>query len=281
MLATKKSFFARSETIYVSDIDCSLEESLEYKAILKYAFKYHKKNSSKIYNDILHLVFNCNDITPEYIEFLFDFDVRIKGSYSMWGKYQDDFFRRKLPNERFSRILQLIKEFTPKDAQSFLDIAGNSGYLCSLIAKTTLFQQIVNLDNDEVALEKGRELLQGAGVDFFRISFAELKRSGITSDVTVASALTHHLILDYGYNVFDVIGQIAKITNKIAFIEFMPLGLYGGGGTLPPLPDFYTEEYFELNFKEHFVLLHKEVVGYEKVNGDDLPHRVLFVGAKK
>jgi hypothetical protein len=283
MLSTKRSYFARSQTISVPDIGIPLEESLEYKAILKYAlnfaFDYNRQSGSKTYNTILRKVFIENCITPEYIEFLFDVDF--KKIPSQWGGYADELIKLNSPTERFSRILQLINEFVPKDSESFVDIGGNIGYFCSLIADAKLFKSVVNLDNDETALEKGREIFQDTGVDFFRIGFGSLHKNMITADVTAALSITHHLILTYGYNVFDCIKHIADITNKIAFVEFMPLGLYCGDGKIPDVPDFYTEDYFEQNFKENFTLLHKEIVNFVNINGKEYPHRVLFVGAKK
>jgi hypothetical protein len=56
--------------------------------------------------------------------------------------------------------------------------------------------------------------------------------------------------------------------------------MYSGGDTLPEVPVWYTDGWFEENFKTHFNLLHKEVIGTINIAGKEKNHRVLYIGKK-
>lgn len=289
MLSSKRSFYARSTTPQIMDIGFSFVDSLEWGAIKSYVFDFHKQNSSETYNDILHKVFCENIVTPEYVDFLFNFDIDTK---SDWGQYSDSYLQNSVTSDRFRLILNLIDKYAPVNTSQIIDLGGNCGYFMSLVAQEKKFaascdtsdlrfQNIINLDRDEVALEKGTLLLNQSGINFFKIGFADLLFSGIKADVTVSLALTHHLMLDANFNMFDVLKTIEIITEKVAFVEFMPLGMYDGNGVLPYIPPYYTEQNFENHFNECFNLLHKEVSAYIDTNEGRRVHRILYIGAKK
>jgi hypothetical protein len=74
--------------------------------------------------------------------------------------------------------------------------------------------------------------------------------------------LSQNFRIDY---VLDVIGLYAR---RYVLIEFMPLGLFYNG-VAPPLPDWYTENWFSEAFSRKFKLI-------ERVQLE--PNRVLYVG---
>ena len=58
----------------------------------------------------------------------------------------------------------------------------------------------------------------------------------IKSDIVLAMAVTHHLILGQKLSIDFIFSQIKQYANKYVFIEFMPLGLWGGKEILPKIP---------------------------------------------
>ena len=91
------------------------------------------------------------------------------------------------------------------------------------------------------------------------------------ADVTLALALTHHLILTQKYSISQIFKKISSLSNKYVFIEFMPSGLWAGGEATK-IPEGYTLEWFRNNFKKYFNVIE------EKDFGDN---RYLFIWKKK
>jgi hypothetical protein len=227
-------------------------------------------------------MFHHKRLKPEYISVLFEKRYHEK---SAWEDYSKNYFDQSNPDKRFSRILELIRQFS-SDADSCLDIAGNSGYMCYLIAQEKIFNSIINLDYDENAIEYGRWRCKNENIEFYLgnpfVPFYDLEilTNSLQSDVLLALAVTHHLILSQHYRIGDIFRIISMYTRKYIYIEFCPLGMYGGGTLLPPIPEWYTEEWFEANFKKYFKLLHKEVVAKVEIAGKEKDHRVLYIGEK-
>jgi hypothetical protein len=89
------------------------------------------------------------------------------------------------------------------------------------------------------------------------------------SDAAIALALIHHLLLKPPfYDVGAILESIGRYSYRYVFIEFMPLGLHDGQSS-PPVPEWYTIEWFRTAFARHF-----EFVGEEQLE----PNRVLFIG---
>ena len=90
----------------------------------------------------------------------------------------------------------------------------------------------------------------------------------VKSDIAVALAVTHHLLLTQKCPIDSVFKKIGQYSNRYVLIEFMPLGLWGGYYT-PPIPEWYNLNWFREKFKRHFKLLIEEQT--EK-------NRILFLG---
>jgi hypothetical protein len=84
--------------------------------------------------------------------------------------------------------------------------------------------------------------------------------------------------LTQGYNVNAVFSIVSLYSNRYVYIEFCPLGLYGGGKYLPNIPTWYTDKWFEENFKNHFVLIHKEAIEEIIINEKKMDYRILYIG---
>ena len=72
------------------------------------------------------------------------------------------------------------------------------------------------------------------------------------SDIVIALALTHHLILAQNLRLQWIFEVLAAFTRKYVLIEFMPLGL---GGRRSSLPTWYTLEWFESEMERYFEIL--------------------------
>jgi hypothetical protein len=286
MLHFKDSFFAKH---YICGYErrnlplpVKLASSIEVKTMHKIFFKHHARRSSREYNKVLRKTFVQRELKPEYVDVLFS---KYPSFESAWKNYSCELFQQE-PNKRFTRFIELMGRLS-SDAESCLDLAGNSGYVSSLLSKTGRYKSLINVDYDENAIEYGRQHLANEGIDFYLLDFM-LPWGGVdsvvpvlASDIVLVLAVTHHLILAQGYNIRAIFSVIAMYSKKYVYIEFCPLGMYSADShDIPAVPDWYTEEWFEENFKKQFALLHKEVLSSVRINGIDKNHRVLFVGQK-
>ena len=100
-------------------------------------------------------------------------------------------------------------------------------------------------------------------------NFAEIKpQIRFKSDCVIALAVTHHLLLSQGYGYDRIFETIKSYSNRLVFIEFMPLGLYDGRQA-PSLPKWYNKENFEASFLKYFTVLQIEQL---EIN------RILYIG---
>lgn len=202
-----------------------------------------------------------------------------------WHEYQNWLFENLETNEphiqlpRFLRIVELVRKYSC-DAKSIVDLAGNSGGLTHLLAKDNDYKKVLCADYDEMAVENGYKKLReiGSEVAIFLANFMLPCKSSVynlaKADVVIASAITHHLLLTQNFSIDFIFSQIAKYSNKYVYIEFMPLGLWSlyYPEDIPEIPDWYTQSWFEENFKKHFEFIYKEQL--ER-------NRIMFVGRVK
>ena len=102
-------------------------------------------------------------------------------------------------------------------------------------------------------------------------SRSELPWKRFASDVVIALALTHHLILRHDIRIDIIFEMFAKYTKKYILVEFMPLGLWDGKYA-PPLPAWYSIDYFRRAFEKYYNIILEEQL--EK-------NRILFFGKIK
>lgn len=210
--------------------------------------------------------------------------LKSESIFTEWEEYQTDFFdeirKNKINNrfKRFNNILRLIKTYS-SDASSILDLAGNMGGPLYYIEKNTnQFNTLINTDYDENAIEKSYKLFKNlkTKVESYVLNFMLPTRDEVVnifkSDVVLALAVTHHLVLRQNYNLSFILETIKSYSNKYVYIEFMPLGLYGGSEETPLIPNWYNRNWFRNNFIKKFKLIHEEQL--EK-------NRIIFVGRIK
>lgn len=179
---------------------------------------------------------------------------------------------------RFNKILSLVNEF--KDASSALDIAGNQGLIPYSLYTKTHIKKITHVDYDLNALNWASKFYNAKSipVNVIATNFLELMRdekmiAGLKSDVVFGLAITHHLILSQDISIYSIVKAFRNLSNKYVVIEFMPLGLYSDQSShTPPVPEWYTTEWFASEFEKYFEIIVKEQI--EK-------NRILFVGKTK
>lgn len=220
-------------------------------------------------------------IEPEFIDILFP-EYAIN---TYWQDYQNWLFENlddttpHIQKPRFKKIVELVKEYA-NDANSLIDLAGNSGGMAYLLSENRHYDKVFSLDYDEMAVENGYKKLRkkNSNAGIFLANFMLPCKKTIfdiaKSDVVIAAAITHHLLLTQKFSIDFIFSQIAKYSKKYVFIEFMPLGLWSlyYPDIIPEIPDWYTEIWFENNFKNYFELIHKEQL--ER-------NRIMFIGQLK
>lgn len=201
-------------------------------------------------------------------------DKAVLARRSRWGKYHDEAGLLDANvgslTPRFKWIVSCVEKLNPR---SVVELAGNQGVLSSAIAKIPGVQRVLCTDYDLSAIDSlaiSGERANGlyiAAFDFMydeRESLSGERSVRFKSDLVLALAVTHHLILTQGYSLSSICETIKSYTNKYAILEFMPLGLWDGKAA-PPLPDWYTEEWFCAVVEKYFSILERKVLEENRV----------------
>lgn len=183
---------------------------------------------------------------------------------STWAGYHDQLGEKA---KRFDRLIKIINELGG-GLQTAVDIGGNQGRFTQRILRETAIERAVCIDADDNAVDAGyrRAKAEGEG----NVAFVHYDPMGgivklrfqhpnerFASDVAIALALTHHLILGQGYDVDFVLQNLGAYARKYVVIEFMPLGLWVKGQT-SATPSWYTTDWFRTHFTKHFDLVLEE-----------------------
>lgn len=155
-------------------------------------------------------------------------DKSIKASY--WSDYQDKIWTSKTLDARFAYELNWIKA-NISAINSMVEIGANQGAFSYAIALNTSILNIAATDYDRCAIEKMYLHLKSEGItkitpavlDVVRSKEDELEK--YKSDLLVANALTHHLLLTQGLDIDVMFKKFSALTNKYVIVEFMPKGV--------------------------------------------------------
>jgi hypothetical protein len=179
---------------------------------------------------------------------------------------------------RFGRIIEIVQSH---DIKSIVELGGNQGIFSEMLLKNTSVEGVICTDYDEKAVDvmyknaRQKELnLTPAVVDimFPLMNYYEAPPyERFRSDAVLALAVTHHIVLGQHIQIELFFEIVTKYTTKYVFIEYMPLGLHDGK-TAPPLPSWYTMDWFKTAFEKFFALNLVEQLD---------ENRVLFFGERK
>lgn len=203
-----------------------------------------------------------------------------------WASYQSEYQVRDkdFKDERFEYVLDKIKAMKVK---SMTELAANMGSFSCFVADNTDIEKIVAIDYDENAVDqmfllyKEDKLCQNKILPIVKdIMCPEINHveypsefssaeGRFKSDLVVALAVTHHLLLSQNRELYVVLETIKKYTRRYCIIEFMPLGLWDGVHDTPEIPEWYTLEWFREGFRKHFRLIDEKKIS---------DNRIVFVG---
>jgi hypothetical protein len=196
-------------------------------------------------------------------------ELMVKQNTTAWGNYHSEYHdgNQIKSTPRFDKIIYYINQFN--DIKSVYDIACNQGIVSKLISKECLsVTKLISTDYDEKAIDYFYETANNydnitIGVSDLICPISNFQEKPLVdrfrSDCVLVLALLHHLILGQKIHLDIILNRLKSLSNKYLFIEFMPLGLWGGEGYVyPEIPEFYTLEWFVENLSNHFIILKEE-----------------------
>jgi hypothetical protein len=192
---------------------------------------------------------------------------------SAWADYHRD----KQIDDRQHYVISAIKKYKPS---SVLDMAGNAGFFSKVISEMDGMRYVVCADYDinaidqlYLSLKNSERSLYPVAMNF-SISIGDSRFPSedmrFKTDMVLALALTHHLLLTQKLTIDFIMSRLKKFTNKYVAVEFMPLGLYSSKfDKLPNIPEWYNVDWFRDGFTKYFTLLEEKEIG---------TNRIIFIG---
>jgi hypothetical protein len=186
---------------------------------------------------------------------------------STWEKYHSNYNGQL--SDRINIIVEKVIELNPN---IILDIAGNQGLITETIRKKLGdLKTYIVLDIDHGALnicyKKSKN--EDTNIHTFLSNFicSPLRDTTLTrrfnSDLVLALAITHHLILGQSINIVNIVNTFFDYTTKFLLVEFMPLGLWSAGQSKETnLPDWYNLQWFQSNIERKFKII--EIINLEE-----------------
>jgi hypothetical protein len=195
--------------------------------------------------------------------------ARKKSYKTTWGEYQSTFDES---NPRFNRLIELIKG---RGIKSVFEVAGNQGFFANMMLTKGGVEHVFCSDYDENAVDAmfqrypDRHDLSPVLMNLLfqpQTSFTQPAPARFKSDMVVALAILHHIVLTQRQSVDFFLSTLMKYTNKFVLVEFMPMGLWDSvTDTAPPVPDWYNVEWFRTHFQKYFTILHEETVAKNRI----------------
>lgn len=195
-----------------------------------------------------------------------------------WETYHDSNFETGNVSPRFRRIMEIIGDYKWETA---VDVAGNSGYFTELLARQFNRARFLSLDYDSRAIDtqycrirESTEFRERVTVGMVNIKHPEgltlRLEDRIRADLVLALAITHHLLLRQKSDIDTILQSFYEISRKYLVVEFMPLGLWNGTSA-PPIPAWYTKEWFRAHLEGFFNVLLEEQLE---------PNRIIYLCEK-
>lgn len=198
-----------------------------------------------------------------------------------WGNYSEEsgYYDKNMNIVLSERLKWVVEKISNLGVNTVIELAGNQGVLSRYISRLPNIKHVICNDYDPVAIDKGflnlrnDEKVYMVNFDFMgdiRELLSPERAIRMKSDLVVALAVTHHLVLSQKYSLDSIFNILKRYTNRYIIIEFMPLGLWDGKNS-PVVPEWYTVEWFENAMKRHFDIINKAQL--EK-------NRICYVGCK-
>jgi len=194
-------------------------------------------------------------------------NIPTKQTNSQWGTYHNEYYTNEGEQKftfRFNRIIEIIND---ADIRTFVELGGNQGVLSKLLIKHTNLEYAVCTDYDKDAVESMYLSAKDENISLNPVlldcmfpivgSTSNPPWERFKSDIVIALALTHHLLLSQNFRIDFVLERMSRYTKKYILIEFMPLGLWDGKSA-PPVPEWYTIDWFRDSLKLYFDIILEE-----------------------
>ncbi len=183
-------------------------------------------------------------------------------SHTRWGDYHTQFYDeqggiRNTP--RFETIVSYVKKIQPRVV---VEVAANQGVLSKLLCEVDSIEIIFSSDYDVNAIDMNflhskEEKKKYPYVWNFMNEPNGVRLHNLSTDLVVALAVVHHLVLTQGFTFSAVFKKLLSFTTRYAIVEFMPLGLWDGQNS-PVIPGWYNVKEFEKAFLEFVNILDVE-----------------------
>lgn len=208
--------------------------------------------------------------------------LSLSNKKSEWSNYHSKNYlieKSFQPSNRFIRIKDLIAEYE-SEISSVMELAGNEGLFSEYLLNETKISSIILTDYDSNAIDSAFLNFNNSTfsnrvctcvLNFIFTSDLEDTAKRYQSDLVLALAVTHHLVLSQKYSIDNILEKIKLFSKKYVIVEFMPLGLWTEGKETK-VPEWYNYEWFENHFQIYFDLILTEKL--EK-------NRILFFGMVK
>jgi hypothetical protein len=171
---------------------------------------------------------------------------------------------------RLEQVRLIVANLKP---QSILEIGGNQGALSRELARLDTSEVVICTDYDMDAIDSlflrlgPNEKICAACFDFIGEEWqllANERPDRLRTEMVVALAITHHLVLAQQYDIDAVFDSLLSFSRKYLIVEFMPLGLWDGV-TGPAVPEWYSESWFEQSLMSRCKILEKVTLEANRV----------------
>lgn len=219
---------------------------------------------------LYHIPYNIVDLFSKYSsdknktpildmqELAFKVD-RIKcHNNTSWGEYQSCLWEKNVKEPRFDYEIEWINGMS--DIETMIEVGANQGYFSYLVATRTKVERIIATDYDKKAVDIMYQKIKREGglanritplvLDFVWMPFFRLKE--YRSDLVVANALTHHLLLTQGMKMSEIAARLAELTKKYVIVEFMEYGVHQRKSDLPK---WYKLDNFLMELQKKFTII--------------------------
>jgi hypothetical protein len=192
-----------------------------------------------------------------------------------WSHYHQDsgFYENNeiRLNKRFNWVLERVNSL---GVATVTEIAGNQGVLSRAISRLPNVERVICTDYDSQAIDELHRRTKSSSDKLFMACFDFMSdvREALTrergdrlrSDMVIALAVTHHLVLAQSYTLEAVIDALKSFTQRYLIIEYMPLGLWNGV-LAPSLPEWYSRQWFESALSTNFKIIECEVLEKNRI----------------
>lgn len=203
----------------------------------------NSKIESKFKNNFIRMFvkfFLCSDFLPFRKESMSSLKSRLKrislSHKTMWGNYHSDSKYLinngdiKLP-QRMEWVVGQVKNLP---VSTVIELAGNEGVLSRSIAELPHIKEVICTDYDECAVDSlflnlKKEKIYTSCFDFVNEIHEQIlpeRFNRFKSDMVIALAVTHHLVLTQQYSIDYIFTTISSFTKNISLLSLCHL-VYG------------------------------------------------------